>query len=85
MRRHDLVATLNPDGVMTASTIDLNSKDSLPDFESSAAVPGLSGKVDLRRDTWGIPHIRAAASHLDAFAGKPCRVGENRRGDRPAA
>jgi penicillin amidase len=68
MRRHDLVATLNPDGVMTASTIDLNSKDSLPDFESSAAVPGLSGKVDLRRDTWGIPHIRAA-SHLDAFAG----------------
>jgi penicillin G amidase len=68
MRRHDLVATLNADGVMTAGTIDLNSKDSLPDFESSVAVPGLSGKVDLRRDTWGIPHIRAA-SHLDAFAG----------------
>ena len=53
---------------MTAGTFDPASKDYLPDFNSAAAVPGLSGKVDLRRDTWGIPHIRAA-SHLDAFAG----------------
>src|SRR5258708_5037666 len=53
---------------MTTGTTDPNSKGCLPDFDSAAAVPGLSGKVDLRRDTWGIPHIRAA-SHLDAFAG----------------
>jgi penicillin G amidase len=53
---------------MTAGSIDLNSKDSLPDLASPAAVPGLSGTVELRRDIWGIPHIRAA-SHLDAFAG----------------
>jgi penicillin amidase len=63
-----LVATLIPDGVMTTGTIDQDSKDYLPDFDNTAAMPGLSGKVDLRRDTWGIPHIRAA-SHLDAFAG----------------
>lgn len=53
---------------MTAGSIDLNSKDSLPDLTSPATVPGLSGTVELRRDPWGIPHIRAA-SHLDAFAG----------------
>ena len=53
---------------MTAGTFDPASKSHLPDFNSAAVVPGLSGKVDLRRDTWGIPHVRAA-SHLDAFAG----------------
>ena len=68
MRRQGLDATLTPDGVMTAGTFDPASKSHLPDFNSAAAVPGLSGKVDLRRDTWGIPHVRAA-SHLDAFAG----------------
>src|SRR6187399_1521114 len=68
MRRQGLVAALIPDGVMTAGTIDPASTSHLPDFNSAAAVPGLSGKVDLRRDTWGIPHVRAA-SHLDAFAG----------------
>src|SRR3954453_20674533 len=57
-----------PDGVMTTGTIDPASKAHLPDFNSAVVVPGLSGKVDLRRDTWGIPHVRAA-SHLDAFAG----------------
>jgi penicillin amidase len=53
---------------MTTAAIDLESTGHLPDFDSAAAVPGLSGNVDLRRDPWGIPHIRAA-SHLDAFAG----------------
>jgi penicillin amidase len=53
---------------MTKNAIDLESPGYLPDLGSAAAVPGLVGKVDLRRDTWGIPHIRAA-SHLDAFAG----------------
>src|SRR4030088_2276722 len=53
---------------MTKTAIDLESSDHLPDFFSAAAIPGLLGAVDLRRDSWGIPHIRAA-SHLDAFAG----------------
>jgi penicillin amidase len=53
---------------MTTAAIDLEAADHLPDFHSAAAVPGLSGKVELWRDSWGIPHIRAA-SHLDAFAG----------------
>src|SRR4051812_36097715 len=64
----DLVAIFIPDDVMTTGTIDPASKSHLPDFNSAASVPGLSGKVDLRRDTWGIPHVRAA-SHLDAFSG----------------
>ena len=53
---------------MKTGTIDQDLKKYLPDFDSAATVPGLSGEVNLRRDTWGIPHIRAA-SHLDAFAG----------------
>src|SRR5229473_4933469 len=56
-----------PGGIMT-NTRDLGSNDYLPDLTSSAAVPGLSEAVDLSRDAWGIPHVRAA-SHLDAFAG----------------
>jgi penicillin G amidase len=53
---------------MTAISKDLNPAEHLPDLESPAAVPGLSSAVDVRRDCWGIPHIRAA-SRLDAFAG----------------
>jgi penicillin amidase len=53
---------------MPKPAIDLQSTAHLPDFNSAASVPGLSGKVDLRRDQWGIPHVRAA-SFLDAFAG----------------
>src|ERR1700730_19378990 len=51
-----------------ANTIDFSSKDYLPDLDSAAVVPGLCGAVDLRRDAWGIPHIRAA-SVTDGFAG----------------
>src|SRR5882672_2740005 len=50
------------------NTRDLGSNNYLPDLTSSAAVPGLSEAVDLSRDAWGIPHVRAA-SHLDAFTG----------------
>src|SRR6266568_3903526 len=56
------------DGLMTRNPIAAESTEHLPDYFGAAAVPGLSGKVDLRRDSFGIPHIRAA-SHLDAFAG----------------
>ena len=53
---------------MTVNSLDLNPADHVPDLESPMAVPGLSRAVDVRRDSWGIPHIRAA-SQLDAFAG----------------
>jgi penicillin G amidase len=39
----------------------------LPDLNASVAIPGLSAAVDVRRDPWGIPHIRAKSTH-DAFA-----------------
>src|SRR5450631_1194373 len=77
MRQHDLVATLDPDRIMTTGTIDLNSRDCLPDLDGAAVVAGLSGKVDLRRDSWGIPHI-CAVSHLDAFAGLGFVHGQDR-------
>lgn len=44
------------------------SADHLPDLDGDVVIPGLSAAVDLRRDSWGIPHIRAA-SRNDAFAG----------------
>src|SRR5258708_37865732 len=47
---------------------NLNPAGHLPDLQSPAAVPGLSKRLDVRRDSWGIPHIRAA-SQADAFAG----------------
>ena len=53
---------------MTVTSKNPNPADHLPDMESPAAVPGLLNAVDVRRDSWGIPHIRAA-SQLDAFAG----------------
>jgi penicillin amidase len=49
-------------------TVDPSSPDHLPDLNANIAIPGLTGDVDLRRDAWGIPHIRAA-SRQDAFAG----------------
>lgn len=38
----------------------------LPDVTSSLHLPGLHRPVDVCRDRWGIPHIRAADEH-DAF------------------
>lgn len=52
----------------SAQRIEIGSDDYLPDFATSTALRGLGAAVDLRRDTWGIPHIRAV-SHQDAFAG----------------
>ncbi|MET0446745.1 MAG: penicillin acylase family protein [Pseudorhodoplanes sp.] len=51
-----------------ANRIDVGSQDYLPDLSAAAAIPDLSDSVDLYRDAWGIPHIRAT-SMLDAFAG----------------
>ncbi len=38
----------------------------LPDVSSTIRAPGLRESVDVVRDRWGIPHIRAASEH-DAF------------------
>ena len=38
----------------------------LPDLTSTVHAPGLQQPVEIARDRWGIPHIRAATEH-DAF------------------
>jgi penicillin amidase len=38
----------------------------LPDVRSTLHLPSLHQPVDICRDRWGIPHIRAASEH-DAF------------------
>ena len=53
---------------MAASSTSIDPAAHLPDFKTPAKIPGLSGKVDLWRDSWGIPHIKAG-SFTDAFAG----------------
>jgi penicillin amidase len=63
-----VLAAGNDQEMAMTVTLDLGSDESLPDLTTAANVPGLSGTVDLRRDAWGIPHIRAATSG-DAFAG----------------
>lgn len=35
----------------------------LPDVTSTLRLPGLSAGVDVYRDAWGIPHLRAATMH----------------------
>ena len=40
--------------------------DALPDLESTIRIGELEGAVDVARDAWGVPHIRAATEH-DAF------------------
>ena len=40
--------------------------DALPDLESTIRFGELDGAVDIARDAWGVPHIRATTEH-DAF------------------
>ena len=40
--------------------------DALPDLKSTIRVGELDAAVDIVRDAWGVPHIRAATEH-DAF------------------
>ena len=37
-------------------------RESLPDLTSTQRLPGLAGSVDVFRDRWGIPHIRAEST-----------------------
>jgi penicillin G amidase len=53
---------------MAASSTPIDPAAHLPDFKTPADIPRLSGAVDVWRDTWGIPHIKAR-SFGDAFAG----------------
>jgi penicillin G amidase len=52
----------------TTMPFDPTSAAHLPDLDGDVVIPGLTAAIDLRRDNWGIPHIRAA-SRNDAFAG----------------
>jgi penicillin G amidase len=61
-------ATTSTGRKMAASSAPINPAAHLPDFTTPANVPGLSGAVDVWRDAWGIPHIKAR-SFRDAFAG----------------
>src|SRR5688572_19504492 len=38
-------------------------------FVAAIVIEGLDGDVEIRRDKWGIPHVRAG-SELDAFTGQ---------------
>ena len=49
---------------MPITRVDLEA--ALPDVTSTIRLPGLENAVDVVRDGWGIPHIRAATVH-DAF------------------
>jgi penicillin amidase len=41
--------------------------ETLPDLNADGVIPGLAGVVEVRRDPYGVPHIRAT-SQDDAFA-----------------
>src|SRR5688572_30592608 len=49
----------------------------LPDVTSTLAIPGLEQPVEIIRDHYGIPHIRAASVH-DAFFAQGFVHGQDR-------
>jgi penicillin amidase len=51
---------------MTASFTPDALRAAAPNFTGTLRLPGLDGPVDVYRDAWGIPHIRAQTVH-DAF------------------
>ncbi|HUG15728.1 MAG TPA: penicillin acylase family protein [Thermomicrobiales bacterium] len=54
---------------MTATAGTEQFTASLPDVTSTFSVVGLDGPIDIYRDQYGIPHVRATRSH-DAFFGQ---------------
>src|SRR5690242_8708453 len=44
----------------------------LPRTEGTVAVPGLGGRVTVRRDRWGVPHVEAERSEDLFFAQGYC-------------
>ena len=49
----------------------------LPDLTSTVAAPELGAPVEIVRDRWGIPHIRAGSEH-DAFFGQGFATAQDR-------
>lgn len=49
----------------------------LPDVTSEVRLAGLEGPVDIVRDEWGIPHIRAGSEH-DAFFAQGFAMAQDR-------
>lgn len=44
------------------------SKKNLPDYNASFDLKGLEGEVNITRDKWGVPHIKAQSEHDLFFA-----------------
>ena len=52
-------------------------KSSLPDTSGTVRLSGLDGHVDIFRDGFGIPHVRAGSAH-DAFFGQGFATAQDR-------
>ena len=52
-------------------------KAALPDTSSHLTLSGLDGPVDIFRDTYGIPHVKAQSTH-DAFFGQGFATAQDR-------
>ncbi|MBM3925099.1 MAG: penicillin acylase family protein, partial [SAR202 cluster bacterium] len=52
-------------------------KKALPDITSTLKFPGLLAPVEILRDAWGIPHVRAQNTH-DAFFGQAFAAAQDR-------
>ena len=52
-------------------------RESLPDVTSTRHLAGLSAPVDVFRDRWGIPHIRAGST-TDLFFGQGFATAQDR-------
>ena len=50
---------------------------SLPDVNSTIAIPALDGPVSIVRDGWGVPHVKAG-SEWDVFAGQGFATAQDR-------
>src|SRR5436190_12007867 len=50
---------------------------SLPRTKGTLRMPGLGGAIEIRRDRWGVPHIRAATPH-DLWFGEGFCHGQDR-------
>ena len=60
---------------MTLTRKDL--EKSVPDLSGSLTVDGLEGPVNVYRDSFGIPHVRAGSTH-DAFFGQAFATAQDR-------
>ena len=52
-------------------------EQAVPELSGSVTVDGLEGPVDIYRDSYGIPHVRAGSTH-DAFFGQAFAAAQDR-------